>query len=336
MKLHYINLKANQILLLFICSFLFVSCGTYQSIYNDDGIYADETATSENKKVVVVNQKDYKQYNDNYFTEELNRLESIDNKDIFTDVDDYRSSDSLDINEDRFDDRIHNEPWGYSDNNDIVVQVNINTSPYWNDFYLGNFNNPWGYTNWGFRRGFNGFWGYNPYWPPYYYGYNRPYWSPYRYGYNRPYYNPYNIGYRNYRYGRRTAYNNRYSINNTVTSRRGVISKRNTSKTRRFYSKNNTTVRRSTRTSPNKSNTRVRRTTNSTPQRNTRSRNTSPRVNSSSTRNYRSNTNSRRNSSSRSSSSNRSSRSSSTRSSNSNRSSSNRSSSNRSSSRKRN
>jgi hypothetical protein len=334
MKLHYINLKANQILILFICSFTFVSCGTYQSIYNDDGIYADETATSEKKKVVVVNQKDYKQYNDNYFTEELNRLESIDNKDIFTDVDDYRSSDSLDINEERFDDRIHNEPWGYNDNNDVVIQVNLNTNPYWNDFYLGNFNR-WGYTNWVFRR-FNR-WGYYPVFNNHTWNRTDAFINPYFYGgfYNYNYSNAY---YRNRNYGRRTtAYNNRYRRNNTVTSTRGFISKRNTSKKRWYYSKNNTKVRRSTRTSPNRSNTRVRRSTISSPQRNVRTRNTTPRRNSSNTRNNRSNTNSRRNSSSRSSSSNRSSssRSSSSRSSTS-RSSSSRSSSSRSSSRKRN
>jgi hypothetical protein len=330
MKTNYTHLKVNQLLLVFISSFLFVSCGTYQSVYNDDGIYGDETATPEKKKVVVVNEREYRKYNDNYFTQELNRLESIDNSDVFTDVDDYRSTDSKDINEEVFNDRAHNEPWGYEEDNTVVVQVNLNTSPYWNDFYFGNYYNPWGFNNWGFRGGYNNwFWGYNPYWSIYHYGYNSLFYRNNWYrGYN---YRGYNYGYKNYRYGRRTTHNNRYGRNYAINSRRGVISKRNYSKTRRNYSTNNTRVRKSTRTNPNKSNTRVRRSTNSTPQRNTRTRNKTPRRNSSSTRANRSNTSTRNNSSYRSSSS----RSSYNRSSSS-RSSSGRSLSGRSSSRKRN
>jgi hypothetical protein len=41
MKLLYKNLNINQLILFISANLLLVSCGTYQSAYNDDGIYAD-------------------------------------------------------------------------------------------------------------------------------------------------------------------------------------------------------------------------------------------------------------------------------------------------------
>ena len=39
MKLLYKNLKLLQLILFVTANLLLVSCGTYQSVYNDDGIY---------------------------------------------------------------------------------------------------------------------------------------------------------------------------------------------------------------------------------------------------------------------------------------------------------
>ena len=309
MKTRYTSLKVSQILLLCISSLLLFSCGTYQSVANDDGIYDDERPVKEERKVIIANQKEYKQYNDNYFTKELERLESLDTNDVFTDVDAYRS-DSLDIDDERFDDRINNEPWGYNDNNDVVVNINLNTSPYWNDFgYWGwGFNNwnVWGDPFWG-NRWRNRFWGFNN-WHPYHNlawgwgnGFYNP-WSPWNYGYNRPYYRGYRYGHfnnRNYRYGRRTAYNNTFRRNNAttrraVTSRRNASTRRSANTTRRNTraTTSDTRVRRNTRTAPTRRNTRVRG-TNSTPRRSTRTRSTAPTRRSSS--NVRRSTNTRTN-----------------------------------------
>ena len=46
------NLKLHQLILFVVANLLLVSCGTYQSAYNNDGIYGDETAIKENKEIV--------------------------------------------------------------------------------------------------------------------------------------------------------------------------------------------------------------------------------------------------------------------------------------------
>ena len=126
MKLYYTSLKTNRFLLLFATSLFFISCGTYQSAYNDnDGIYGDIKTETKRKKVVIVDREEYKKYNQDYFTKEVERLDNLNGTDIFTDIDNYNSLDTLnveeeiveDVNDNRF---TYNEetPWGYDSNND--------------------------------------------------------------------------------------------------------------------------------------------------------------------------------------------------------------------------
>ena len=126
-------------------------------------------------------ENEYQNYQENYFLRKLDSLERFNEDDIFTNVNDYRSIDTIYIDEDDNRNYNPNQPWGYNDNNDVVI--NINANPYWNDPWLWNngwnnwgfnnwgwgFNN-WGWNNWGWNNGWgfrNRFWGVNPYWHPY-------------------------------------------------------------------------------------------------------------------------------------------------------------------------
>jgi uncharacterized membrane protein YgcG len=275
MKLLYKNLKLHQLILIVTANLLLVSCGTYQSIYNDDGIYSDENTINEDKKVVVVvDEEPYKDYEGNYFTKKLEALESIDSNELFTDVDSY-NSDDRNIDDEVIDEALNynaNQPWGY-ENNDVVVHINLINDPYW----MGYNNWNWEFQNpWAFRRGFRN-WGYNNYWNPYHrnmawnlglynpYYYNRP-WNNYRYN-------------RNYSYGRRVT-NNTYSRRNSNTN----------SRVNRYSNKRN-----NTRVNRNTSNTAIRNHTNTS----------STRATKPSSRTRKKSSNSRNNSSTRRSTSNR-------------------------------
>ncbi|MGK0325014.1 MAG: hypothetical protein ACJA1D_000352, partial [Polaribacter sp.] len=149
MKLLYKNLKLHQLILFVTANLLLVSCGTYQSVYNDDGIYGDENAISEEKKVIVVDEEQYNDYEENYFTKKLEALKSIDANDFFTDVDSY-NSDNTNMDDEVIDDALNynaNQPWGYEDNN-VIVHINLNNNPFMfgNNWNMG-FNNGWGFNN---------------------------------------------------------------------------------------------------------------------------------------------------------------------------------------------
>jgi len=74
MKLLYKNLKLLQLILFVTANLLLVSCGTYQSVYNDDGIYNDENTTNKDKKVIVVDEEQYNDYEENYFTKKIRSI----------------------------------------------------------------------------------------------------------------------------------------------------------------------------------------------------------------------------------------------------------------------
>ena len=234
MKLSYKFRNTNQFILICVVNLLLSSCGTYQSAYNNDGVYDSDTSTQTGQKVIVLDQKGYNNYNENYFTNELERLEDLDEETIFTDVDSYNSPD----NSYEEDDLSYNTnpSWGNNDNNDVVVYINNNNNgSYWNNFGWNNFGwnnrgfNNWGYRNrwgwnngmgwnngWGWNNGFNN-WGNNPFW--YSYHNNLAYgWGMYG-GYNNGFGNSYNNNRynSNSRYGRRSTYNNFYSRDNIRT-----------------------------------------------------------------------------------------------------------------------
>lgn len=318
MKLFYKNNRLNQLILLVIANLFLVSCGTYQSAYNDDGIYSDESPQKEEKKIIVLNEKQYDDYEQNYFTKKLESLQNIEGDDIFTDVDSYYYEDEFS------DDNTNNEnlnynasqPWGYEDNN-VVVSVNLMNNPFWgggfNNWGWG-FNNPWafnnvgwGLNNWGWRgrRGFGRNWGFDTWgWSYNNWGFVNPYagigvWNN---GYLHPFLPNFGItGFRNNRYangnfeyGRR-----RYSVNadnlrrnRNVNSRNTVTNSRRSSSADRRYS-NTISRNNNTTTAPTRRGTTTRRNTSPV-----RRSTTSSRTGSSSRNN---NASSRRSSSSRNS-----------------------------------
>ena len=76
--------RLSSKLKLYSSSFLMLgvlaSCGTMQTTTNNDGIYDDEVVPKQ--RVVTTNQKNYNEYNENYFSNELKRLDNLNGTDI--------------------------------------------------------------------------------------------------------------------------------------------------------------------------------------------------------------------------------------------------------------
>ncbi|WP_272151181.1 hypothetical protein [Tenacibaculum aiptasiae] len=297
MKLHYYHTKLPLYIISLLMITTIVSCGTVQTVADsDDGIYADDQEIEQERRVVVVDREEYKDYNENYFTKEIERLDALNGTDIFTDIENYKSDDSEFNNEEDIayeeEPRTNityssNTPWGYNNNNSDVV-ININTSPRWGYY------NAWGWDPF-FDYGYHGYYG--PWWRTRYWGYN-PYWHPYNSGfyvgvggfYNSFYCPPF---YRNRFYG--PYYNNRYyrpyrganpyrGYRTASASRRGYTTgRRGTSVSRRSsnaYTRNNrnSSTRRSTRSTRSVRSTRGNsRGYNSSNRRSTRSYNSNGR-----------------------------------------------------------
>ena len=251
MKHLYTRPNLYILFILLSTCYVLVSCGTYQSAYNNDGIYGDTQEVNTYKKVIVVNEKEYEAYEDNYFLKKFNSLERIKSDGIFTEVEGYSSVDTIYESAeiaDRSANYAPNQPWGMNDDNDVVINVDVNRNPYWSDFYGYGFYNNWRYRNWGYNpygwryRGYDwGFrnynWGYrgfgwnaDPFWSPFqnYYAWNPNFYTPYH---NDPFYNRFGNPYRgfnswnnavndrNINYGRRTASNRTYRRDNPTSSR---------------------------------------------------------------------------------------------------------------------
>ena len=333
MKTGYTKSDFTKFFMLFAFSSVLISCGTYRSAANDDGIYDDDTRVKGEKRIVVVNKRAYKEYDANYFAEELDLIDEINNEDIFVDVDDYNSIESVAVNNDTEEDLEYtpNQPWGSGENNDVVININVNQNPYWMgdvwafdafrfnywSFNRGRFNN-WGWgNNYFYGNRFYGY-GWSNYDP---YGYNRYAYSYYgnSYGRNGRYYGAQNQRRGRYAYSGRRATNvgGRWLLNNTrrtaynsFTRKRriAVRSSRNTNAVRTIRNTRNTTSNikpKPTRNTRNNRSTRNNRRTQNT--RNTRdsrsirnTRNSTP--NRTSTRSSRSSSRSSGNSASRNSS----------------------------------
>ncbi|WP_438972811.1 hypothetical protein [Polaribacter sp.] len=299
MKLHYLQKKLFKITLWITVSLFLVSCGTYQSVYYNDGIYGDSSARTTEKKISVVNEKEYDSYEENYFSKTLDKLENIENNEIFTDVDNY------DANDPEFSEDYVNynsaQPWGYEDN-DVIVTINLRNDPFWG----GGFNNwgiynPWAFNSlgWGFnnpwrwRRGFGRPWAFNTWGRTYgNWGFIDPYagFGAWNGGYLHPFLPNFGItGFRNNRY---------YANNNFRYGRRSTTSittRQNSSNTRATSNNRNTSIKRkskrtvrNTRTNPtrNNNNNSTRRNTSTIRKNNTNTRrsNTSSKRNNTSTR----------------------------------------------------
>lgn len=209
MKTQYTKLNFSKLLMLFAVSTVFISCGTYQQATIEDGIYADETDSKRKKKVIVVDQRAYSNYNADYFAEELDLVDEINSEDIFLEEDEYNTIDSVNVSTEAEKTLAYkpNQSWGNGENNDVVININVRQNSYWmGDVWAFN---PYRFNYWSFnRRRFNNWgWGNN-----YFYGNG---WNNY-YGWSN--YGPY--GWNNNIYGWNNNYN-RYRGTNVAYHRRG-------------------------------------------------------------------------------------------------------------------
>ncbi|MBL4606111.1 MAG: hypothetical protein JKY02_10750 [Flavobacteriaceae bacterium] len=312
MKLNYSKRTFSTYLLSLFVVVLTSSCTIYQNVPDDDGIYSSEKKKT---RVIAENSNEHKEYEKNYFTKELEKFEDIDGSDVLTDIDNYSS-----INDSISEVTVNYTPqaWGYGDDQDIVININLNNGYNWGGGYW-NYCNP--YYGYGF---YNSWYSQRNYWGWFYRGYrNRPYWGSYGHGgfsayeYYRFRANSRYYAYSNSRYGRRgNTYSNRYASRNTASNSNSIYSRSrraSTTNTRisSVYRRGSQTIRgrNSTTTKPtSRSKPRISRgnsnTSNTRGNTNTRSRSgTRSRVNRSSTRSSSRSRGSSARSSSRSSSS---------------------------------
>ncbi|MEQ6125184.1 hypothetical protein AAON49_13330 [Pseudotenacibaculum sp. MALMAid0570] len=301
MERNYSNRRISTYLLSLFVLVLGSSCTIYQNVPDDDGIYS--TSEKKEPRVIVENSDEHKDYEKNYFSKELEKIDQINGTDIITDVENYSSyNDTIPDTTNEIEDTTinTNKDWGYNDNDDVVVHINVINDfyPYWGfGFNRWNRWNRWDY--WDPYYGYSWYcppfigWGFNPYW-----GY-RPYrnwthnWRYSAYGgrrfygrrafYGRSFFGPRGTGgfgsYAYYRW-RRTSVGSRYNtgpyngIYNPLATNN--FSRRNSSTTRRSNSVNTRTRRSSdvyrTRTGVTRSNSTNTRSTN------TRSANTRTRT----------------------------------------------------------
>ena len=280
--------------MLFAVSAVFISCGTYQQAIIEDGIYADETDSKGKKKVIVVNERAYSNYNADYFAEELELVDEINSEDIFLEADEYNTIDSVAVNTEPEDALTYtpNQPWGNGENNDVVINISVRQDPYWMrdvwafdpyrfnywSFNRRRFNN-WGWgNNYFYGNGWNNYYGWSNYDP---YG-----WNNNIYGWN--FYNRYrgtNVAYhRRGRYGsygrrsnnvgRRSQLNNSGSVAYNSFTRKNKRKLRSTRNSNTIRNTRNTTTNikpKPTRRTKKAKNTRTVRTTNTVrPNRSTR------------------------------------------------------------------
>ena len=148
MKINY-NYKSISISLYSLFMIVFAtSCTIYQNVPNNDGIYSSET---NRQNVIVANSEEYREYENNYFTKELERIDNINGTDILTDIETYSSvNDTIQNSTDNISEYNSNSAWGYEDNNNVVININLNNNGYgwgneWNQYnpYFSNY----GYFN---------------------------------------------------------------------------------------------------------------------------------------------------------------------------------------------
>ena len=281
MKLYYDYRSFSTYLFYFIGIVFASSCTIYQYVPDNDGIYSSETNRN---KVIVANSKEHTEYENNYFTQELERIDRINGTDIFTDIETYNSvndNEPVSNSTDYIGDYNPNSAWGYKDSDNVVVNINLNNNGFgWNDFwnnydpYFGyGYFNAWPRRYWGF--GWRNRWGYPNYWGGYGY-YNNPFYNPfgpYYYGMTgyrflswRNYYrNRYSYNQsRNYNYGRRSNNNNYYNRNSSnSTTRRAnafVSNNNSSSRSRRSSAERDKNIQRLTNIKRRNSNTSSTRT----------------------------------------------------------------------------
>ena len=225
--------KSAQLpLTIFLLFILFSSCTVYQNVPDNDGIYTKEIKRT---RVILDNSKEYEEYENNYFTKELERLDGVNGTDILTDIETYSSVDNNTNNtSEASEGYMMNNAWGNSDSDQIVINLNLRGAGYgfnnyWNfydPYFSYGYLNPWNRRAW--RLGWRNRLGDPSFWPGY--GYLNPlFFNPFfngMYGYGffnwRGYYSNgyiYN-GFRNFNYGRRNYSYNALNTRNYTNSRR--------------------------------------------------------------------------------------------------------------------
>ncbi len=241
MKAQQFELKfTTKIILSLQMLLLLTSCGTYLSVYDNDGIYSTKKyeevkeEVEQTPRVIVVDQEQYRDYDENYFARKLEDLERIQENEIFTDVETYAS-------ESEFEDTNYNqrEPWGYEDN-DVVVSLNLWNDPFWG----AGFNNwGWGFNNWGWGFADPWFYGnFSPFWRNQFYGPGRIWargpwglgFNNWGWGFNSPWF--WNGGFVNPYWGNRFWNNNFYQNNRWARSNPYRLNRNNNRFTNSRYS----------------------------------------------------------------------------------------------------
>jgi hypothetical protein len=299
------------------------SCTIYQNVPDDDGIYSSETRERTERQPRTIIQDDseeFQEYEKNYFTKELERIDLINGTDILTDIESYSSFNDTIPNEADTDRVPTGQAWGFNDSDDVVINVNLNNAGWgwgWGGWGWGGFYDPWfdpfprfgwgwgaGWGGWGWGAGWgpgwgwgrpgwgfawNGGWGWNRGW-----GWNSPYWRGGFGVYGRRYWNG-NV------YGRRgLAFNNGFNRRGSFLNRNSSSFSRRSATTSRRGNSSTTTRRRSSNVYRDSDGNVSRRTRGNTSTRRGRGNTSTSRSRGNSSRNRRSINNSRSRSNNRS------------------------------------
>lgn len=213
--------------------FIITSCGTYQNVPDNDGIYGSSEIPVEQEQVVSVNDNPSASntYYKNYFKEKADEYDIYTQDEVFTDVDEYSSdyteaSDSTNVDYNQY------AGWG-QENSNVSINVYSGFNYGWGYPYGWGWNAGWGwgypYSYWGWNAGW-GYpyygWGWNAGWGWGYPGYGWAYCPPY---YGGGYYSPYYRNNLSYTYGRRGSMylgSGRYAANNNAYMGRYNVGRR--------------------------------------------------------------------------------------------------------------
>ncbi len=283
------NTKVNFIPILFtgLLVLFFASCGTHSdNDYSDrDGIYSNDKEVTVTETTKEDKDSYYKQY---FKTKELAYKDVPDDNAIFTDIDEYYTTETVD--EDGYivtEEREIEEEYGAWGSNSGEVTINI-----YGGYSYGYWHRPhWWYGSyWGYPYYYGYGWGYPYYWGGYWgghWGWGYPYYGHW-YGYPTHYYGhgyngtiAYNRGRRNTSYANsRYASRGRSAVNtgrgsysrlesdrrnsiNTNSSRRNTVSRNGNTVSNRRNSVNSTTRPYNNNNNLNNRSNTVRRSTNS-------------------------------------------------------------------------
>ena len=83
MKTNYINTTSSIIFFYLFVIVFASSCTIYQNVPGNDGIYSSDTTE---RNIIVANSDEHRDFEQNYFTKELERIDNINGTDILTEL----------------------------------------------------------------------------------------------------------------------------------------------------------------------------------------------------------------------------------------------------------